>query len=206
MVSAAGYQTGSDLDAKPVQRVLSVDSPTGCSRQKRMSRERPLRARRGAPSTATRGRFADPPVGSVGSDRAVAAGALAQRILPLQAGVAATRLLRVGWNRGAAGPMWLRRSGARLRRLVGSRRKRCGAGRSMTRKTARRPTTARASLNGRAGRSNDGEPERRFSGLRSGFRSERTRRRSRADAGKASTTAATRDRPRSGCGSAPDRR
>jgi hypothetical protein len=35
-----------------------------------------------------------------------------------------------------------------------------------------RPATGRAILNGRAPRSDDGEPEQRFSGLRSGFRSE----------------------------------
>ena len=39
-------------------------------------------------------------------------------------------------------------------------------------KTLRRPTTGRAVLNGGAPRSGDAEPEQRFSGLRSGFRSE----------------------------------
>ena len=39
-------------------------------------------------------------------------------------------------------------------------------------KMPRRPTTARASLNGRARRSDDDKPERHFSGLRSGFWSE----------------------------------
>ena len=43
-------------------------------------------------------------------------------------------------------------------------------------KNAAQTTTARASLNGRAGRSKDGKSEQCFSGLRSGFRSERTSR------------------------------
>jgi Domain of unknown function (DUF4288) len=38
------------------------------------------------------------------------------------------------------------------------------------------PATGRASLNGRAARSDDGKPERGFSGLRSGFRGESTAR------------------------------
>jgi hypothetical protein len=37
----------------------------------------------------------------------------------------------------------------------------------------RRPATGRASLNGRAARSDDDEPEQHFSGLRSGFRGKR---------------------------------
>jgi hypothetical protein len=61
-------------------------------------------------------------------------------------------------------------------RAVGLPRKRCGAGRSGARKTVRRPATGRASLNGRAARSNDGTPEHGFSGLRSGFRGEPTAR------------------------------
>jgi cysteine sulfinate desulfinase/cysteine desulfurase-like protein len=43
------------------------------------------------------------------------------------------------------------------------------AGRSGSRKMARRPATARAILNGRARRSEDDKPERHFSGLRSSF-------------------------------------
>src|SRR5262245_17480264 len=41
-----------------------------------------------------------------------------------------------------------------------------GAGRSVRRKTRRRPATVRAGLNGGAKRSTDGKPELRFAGLR----------------------------------------
>ena len=68
---------------------------------------------------------------------------------------------------------------ARESRAGRSRRKRCGAGRNGSRKLLRRPATGRASLNGRAARSDDVKPEQQFSGLRSGFRSERPTRVSR---------------------------
>ena len=47
-----------------------------------------------------------------------------------------------------------------------SRRKPLEQAVTVARKTLRRPTTARAGLNGGAGRSEDDKPEQRFSGLR----------------------------------------